>query len=144
VLSRSDLSLITDAETAIAALKSAQAKQPAAKRFETFLLRVPRSTDAGMTWWAVMDHMRRDYFALSIPVGPDLERWMRWHLQSSDPEHRQQGIQMARHLKSAETISLLKPLLADPYESLAAGLFNTFGYEVRVYPLRKEAYELLV
>lgn len=143
VLSRSDLTLVTDADAAIAALRSAKASQPSAERVETFLLRVPRKSDKGMTWWSVMEHMRRDYYALAVPVGPDLEHWMRWHLQSSDPENRQQGIYMARHLKSPETISLLKPLLADPYESLAGGLFNTFGYEVRVYPLRKEAFELL-
>jgi hypothetical protein len=80
---------------------------------------------------------------LTVPADAQLEKLALESLRSNDAPTRTRGLDALRHFKSDSNIALLKSLLNDPqFNGSPGGDFNK-GVDVRVYTIRKQAYDTL-
>jgi len=79
-----------------------------------------------------------------VPVDAQLERSAVARIVSKDPPWRiREAIDSLQYFKSDANISLLKSLLNDPASNTSTRAESNNGIELREFPVRKQAYDLL-
>ena len=79
-----------------------------------------------------------------LPVDARLERRARGDLGASDPYKRGEGLRLLQPFRSEANAALVRPLLTDPADKLMSKAEENWGIEVRRFPVRQAARELLV
>jgi Leucine-rich repeat (LRR) protein len=82
-----------------------------------------------------------------VPIDSDLERWALSALRESATEQnlrsREDAIQALRYFKKDDNVRLLTSLLKDPTTTILHSAKSNMGVEIRTYPLREGAYQVL-
>ena len=125
-----EFQLLKNSESILRAVKRIIETTPIQiKRIHTFDLKVPVD---------VQSKMKSDIpLMLRIPADKRLEKKARTFLGSDSPVVRSQGVRAIRFFKTKENEAAARKLLADPFTR------NEFDESRFVYPLRRDAYNLL-
>jgi hypothetical protein len=120
--------LLKRRDAILQAAAAAGAVPAPAKPVQQASIRAPAQAEAAR-------QLRANGVFLFVPVDSRLESQCRSWLKAPESEFRVEGVKTLRHFKSDEAIQLLKGLLDDS-QSVTEG-------EVKSYPVRKAAYEVL-
>lgn len=147
-LGSGDLAVLTAAFTllhtpddVIRVARATVRRMPGVQRIRTLRLVVPRETVAGTEWEKYYD--TGGYISLSVPVDKQLEERAHVYIRSQSYQLRREGATALRHFKSDENIAQVKKLLGDRGWAFLHHAEQNEGVEVRIYGVRKAAYETL-
>lgn len=107
---------------------------PGIRHIDTFTLPKPAKWKKDFGEWSS---------GLIVPADAQLEKLALEYLRSNDAPTRTRGLDALRYFKSESNIALLKSLLNDPQFNGSPGAEFNKGIDVRVYTIRKQAYETL-
>ena len=135
---KADFTLLRDPQAVIRSANETLKKMPAGvKRVHTFGRLVPHELVAE-TKWAGYNSL-----LLYVPVDGQLEKRAIELIRSDSLLDRDEGVRALRHFRSDENVERVKKLLKDPGWSYLRHPINNNGVEVRLYTVRKSAYQIL-
>lgn len=114
---------------------------PRVNEIRVMRIMVPGPQNSSSAWERT--YGSRDYTSIVVPVLRPLEQMGRAQIRSKSLAMREQGARILGEFKSEESIDLLKPLLNDPEPFIEIAAEYNHGTEIRTYPVRAAAQEIL-
>jgi len=136
-----DLTPLKEPEDITRAAREAIRRMPGVRRIETFRLRVPPERVAGTRWREL--HGPGVHANVHVPVDERLEERALRSLRSESFLDRQEGVEALRFFRSGANVARGKALLDDPGWSYLRHAQENMGREIRVFGVRRSAYETL-
>ena len=136
-----DFTLLRKADAVVRMAKEAARRMPGVTRISTFDLTVPRETVAGTKWTDY--YCTGGYLTLQVPIDNRLEKRAHEFVHSDNYMRRGEGARALRYFKSDENVARVKSLLDDQEWAYGLRAEENKGLEVRIYGVRKQAYETL-
>lgn len=139
---RSDFTLIRKPEAVIDAVQETLRQVPLGiRRMHTFSLLVPAEAVAGTRWGFY--YQTGGYLQLSVPVNDSLQDRAVKYLASASSWNRREAAEVLRYFPSDENANRLRNLLDDSGWSYLYHPEENNGVEVRLYDVRRAAYQSL-
>jgi len=132
---KADLSTVEKPADLLRVVKNTLRASPGVKRIDAFPLTVPIK---GGYYFG-----RGGSTSVEVPVDESLEMKAVEYLGSKERWRRTEGAAALKYFKSEKNITRLKELLSDADCYISEPAESNLGVEVRIYPVRKEAFETL-
>jgi hypothetical protein len=136
-----DFALLRKPEDVIRGAKETVRRMPGVREVDTFRLVVPAEAVAGTEW--AKYYGSGGHITLLVPVDERLEKRAREYTGGESYDRREEGARALRYFRSDENVTRVRGLLGDPGWAYAAHAGENRGVEVRIYGVRKAAYEAL-